>query len=480
MNTQVLIAFIGYFAILLTIGLVASKKHKTTSESDFIIGDRSLNYWLTALSAQAADMSGWLFMAFPAAIFIGGLPQLWIAIGLICGMFCNWHFVASKLRTATEKTGSYTLSTFFERHYKDNSGVIRVLTALMTMIFMTCYLSGGLIAMGYLFESLFGLDYYFGIVLATAIVMAYTFFGGFVAVAWTDLFQSLFLLMMIILVPMVALGHTGGIEDIYKNADLKSISLNLFPDFSFVSLLVMLSLALGWGLPYFGQPHILTKFMGINNVNEMHKSKYIGMTWQILALVASAFVGLVGIAFFPDGLANGELVFVDMTKSVFSPFLAGLILCAVLAANMSTMDSQILVCASVLSEDLYKHAFAKEATSAQLLKISRFSVILVSIVSLLLAMSKSATVSATVAYAWSGLGSSFGPLVLMSLYSKSANRYGAIAGILVGGVVAGTWPVMSSYITDYAISPTIPGFTLSLLTIYLVSIATNKRQLSNA
>lgn len=478
MNIQIFAAFLVYFCILLTIGLVAHKKLKTSA--DFIVGDRSLNFWLTALSAHASDMSAWLFMAFPSALFLAGVPQIWAAFGLIIGMFCNWHFVAQKLRTATEKSDSYTLSSFFEKRFNDNSGVIRVLTATMSIIFLTSYLSAGLIAMGLLFESIFGIDYYIGLTVAMVVAMTYTFFGGFVTVAWTDLFQAIFLLIMILLVPIVAFfSMPGGWEHIAATAVKKNISFDLLPDTSLYSLMTIAFLVLGWGLGYFGQPHIITKFMGIKTPSEMYKSKYLGMSWQILALTAAAAVGIVAIGFFPEGIEDPQLIFMEMVRTLFSPFFAGIILCAIIAANMSTMDSQILVCASVLSEDFYKHMVRKQASESQLLKASRFSVILVSLVALFLAYSKNATVLEVVFYAWSGLGSAFGPLVLMSLYSKKTNRYGAIAGIVVGGVMSGIWPVVHPYVTTLAVPPMIPGFFLSLLSIVVVSKLTQEKVSTN-
>lgn len=468
MSSQVLAAFFVYFCILLSIGLIAHKKQVTSA--DFILGSRSLNFWLTALSAHASDMSAWLFMAFPAAIFVSGLQQSWAAFGLIIGMFLNWHFVAKKLRTATESTDSYTLSTFFERRFSDNSGVIRVLTAIMSIIFLTSYLSAGLIAMGLLFESIFGINYYVGLTVATVVVMTYTFVGGFVTVAWTDLFQAFFLLAMIIMVPLVALmSIPGGFNAIQASAAVQHISLNLLDDISKQSILTIIFLVLGWGLGYFGQPHIITKFMGIKSAEDMYKSKYLGMSWQTLALAAATGVGLVGIGYFPEGLENPELVFISMVKSLFSPFIAGMILCAIIAANMSTMDSQILVCASVLSEDFYKHIVHRTASQRSLLLASRISVILVSLVALTLAFNKSATVLDVVFYAWSGLGCAFGPLVLMSLYSKHTNKYGAIAGILVGGAIAGLWPMLNPLLFPIDVPSMIPGFFLSLLSIWVVS-----------
>lgn len=472
MDFQILAAFGLYFIILMVIALYTLRK--SASETDFIMGNRKLNFWVTSLSAHAADMSAWLFMAFPAAIFLGGLSQLWIAFGLLIGMFCNWQFVAPKLRVNTEKLRSYTLSTFFERTFNDNSGIVRTVTALMSLVFFTWYLSAGLIAMGNLFDALFGIDYFVSILVSTLVVVIYTFIGGFVTVAWMDLFRGLFLLAVIMLVPIVAFTHIDGITAITSSAQLKGISFNIFNDTSALGILSSIFLALGWGLGYFGQPHILTKFMGIKDPKELPKSKYLGITWQLLALSSAACVGLVAIAFFPEGIKNNELVFVDMVRSLFNPFTTGLILCGILAANMSAMDSQILVCASVLTEDIFRKLFPKMATPKGLLMFSRLGVVLVAIVSLIFAFSKSATVAETVFYAWSGLGCSFGPLILTALYSKRVNKYGAIAGIVVGGFIAAFWLKINPLLTDFTIPTMIPGFLLSIGAIMVVSSITNR------
>lgn len=477
MNIQILIAFFAYFCILLSIGLISHRKQ--TTSADFIMGNRSLNFWLTALSAHASDMSGWLFMGFPAAIFIGGMSQSWIAWGLIIGMLANWQFVATRLRTATEKYNSYTLSTFFERRYDDTSGTLRILTASISVFFLTCYIAAGLIAMGLLFESVFGIDYYLGMSIATFVAVLYTFIGGFVTVAWTDLFQALFLLVVIIFVPIVAFFQLPeGWTTVIQEAQEQGISLNFFTDTSLDTFLTILFL-MSWGLGYMGQPHIVTKFMGIKNPKEMNKSKYLGMSWQMIALFAAGAIGLIGIGFFGQPLKDPQLVFVEMVKTLFNPLIAGFILCAVLAANMSTMDSQVLVCASVLSEDFYKHAVNKKATSKELLLVSRVCVVIVALTALLLAFNKNTTVLEAVRYAWSGLGCAFGPLVLMSLYSTKTTKYGAVAGILIGGIIAGGWQFVNGYITAYTIPSEIPGFFLSLLGIIAVSYLTQEKTAEN-
>lgn len=473
MNMHLILPFVAYFCIILSIGLIAHRKH--TSEADFIVGGRSLNFWVTALSAHASDMSTWLFMAFPAAVYLGGMSQVWIAVGLLGGMFFNWQLVAKRLRLQTEKYDCYTLSTFFERRFNDTSGILRVLTALTAIVYLTCYVSAGLIAMGGIFESIFGINFYVSISVASVVILIYTFVGGFVTIAWTDLFQALFLIAMIILVPLAAFMQlAGGSADIMTQAAARGISLNLLPDTSWESVLAICFLILSWGLGYFGQPHIVTKFMGIKDANQMKKSQYVGMSWQLIALTAAASVGLVAIAYFESPLANPELVFVEMVKSLFHPLAAGFILCGVVAAGVSTMDSQILVCGSVISEDFYKQLFRKEATSQQLLNISRLGVVIVSVLSLTLALNKNTTILEAVLYAWSGLGCAFGPLVLMSLYSTRTNKYGAIAGVLTGGILAGTWNIINPYITDIPIPSMIPGFFLSLLSIYIVSQLTQK------
>jgi sodium/proline symporter len=279
---------------------------------------------------------------------------------------------------------------------------------------------------------------------------------------------------MIILVPIVAFTtlsptYAGSWDLITSTASSKSISLEFVPELSIQSVAAIIVLALSWGLGYFGQPHIVTKFMGIREATDLNKSKIVGMAWQLIALTAASCVGLVGIAFFKDGLANPERIFIEMVKALFHPLAAGFVLCGVLAASMSTMDSMILVCGSVFSEDFYKHLFKKEATTKELLRATRFGVVLVSMLSLFFALNRNTTIQEAVHYAWTGPGCAFGPLVLMALYYKKANKYGAIAGVFTGGLIAGTWSMINGYITDYTIPAMIPGFFISLLSIYVVS-----------
>lgn len=472
MQSEIYFAFFTYFLILLAIGLVSYKKQ--TSSADFIVGNRSLSFWLTALTAHASDMSAWLFMAFPAALFIQGMPGFWIAFGLILGMLCNWQFIAEPLRIATERYNSFTLSTYFERRYQDASGTIRILTACMSVVYLTIYLGTGIFAMGLLFNSLFGIDYYLGLSVATLIVTLYTFFGGFITVAWTDFSQGIFLLIVILVSAIAAYIYSPGWHAAVVAAEAKQISMNLFSNMDPYSLLTVIFLIFSWGLGYFGQPHIITKFMGIKTPSEINKAKYLGMTWQVLSLGAAGFIGLIGLSYFPLGLEKPELIFVNITKQIFNPHFFGFILCGMIAANMSTMDSQILVCASVLSEDFYKHLFNKNASPLEMLRASRVAVLLVSTVSLLIAFFAPASILDMYLYAWAGLGCSFGPLVIMSLYDSKSNRFGAISGILTGGIIAGVWPLLNPHLLNITVPTLIPGFLGGIFAIYFVSRMTGR------
>lgn len=463
-----LLAIVVYFLILLTIGYYSYRKNM--SVDDFIIGNRSMNYWLTALSAHASDMSSWLFLAYPAAIFTQGLLGAWTAIGLIVCMFLNWQWIAPKIRVATEQYNSLTFSSFFESRFGDTSGLIRFFSALILIVFYTIYISAALTGMGDLLTSLFNLHYGIAILIGIVIVVPYVFVGGYKTLAWIDLFQGFFLLGVIIFVPLYLLGGVGGFYGISKTFGMHHLAKSLVPDFSSHTLISIISMGLGWGLGYFGQPHIVTKFMGIKNVSEIHKSKWLGMSWMTLSLAAATLVGAVGVSFFNGFLANPEEVFIKMVKASFNPFIVGFILCAVMAATINAMSSQVLVLTSSLTEDFYKRAFRPHASSKELLLISRLGVVMVGAIAFFIAFRKTSTIYTLVNYAWSGIGSSFGPLVILALYSNRVNKYGAWAGILGGGITAGIWPLFNT-----PISPMVPGFLASLLLNVIVSHLTRQK-----
>ena len=412
-----------YFSIVLFIVFLSYKKQQ--SGADFILGNRTANFWLTALSAQASDMGSWLFLGYPALVFRGGVLATWAAFGLIIGMFFNWHFVAPRLRSMTEQFGNLTLSGYFESRFKDSSGSLRIISGLMSILFFTVYISSGLITMGLLFKLLFGLNYTLGVTFGLVIVVAYVFMGGYRTVAWIDLFQGFFLMGVLVCIPIYLLHQMGGFHLIIKQLEIRNVAVSLFPDFQVKTLWNIMMTAAGWGLGYFGQPHILTRFMGIRHANEMWKAKYLGIAWLIVTLTAATFIGLIGIVLFQEGLIDPQQVVLKIVQKTFAPVFVGLTMCAILAATTNVMAAHILIVASNVSEDFYKRLIRRNATSIELLWISRISVILVAMVGLLIAYSKPSTIYQLVLYAWSGLGASFGPLVLLSLYSKNINKYGA-------------------------------------------------------
>lgn len=471
-----LLQSITFFSYCLLIALVTFLSYrKQQSDRDFLIGNRSLNFWLTALSAHASDMSSWLFLGYPALIFTSGLFSAWSAIGLSAFMFLNWHFIAPKIRTASEQMQSLTLSGYFESRFSDTSGAIRLVSAAMSVLFFTFYITSGLVGMGILVETLFNLNYTFGIFIGLFLVMAYILLGGYRTIAWIDLAQGFFLLGVIIFIPTYLLFSIGGIDPVLHAVKAKNLSTSFFPNYSLDTFWKIFLALAGWGLGYFGQPHIITKFMGIRKVEDMHKAKYLGISWQVLALSGATLVGLLGIYIFPQGLADAEQVILQIVKATLAPFFAGLVLCAVLAATTNVMAAQILVVASNCSEDFYKRIFRKEASQKELLWVSRASVVSICFIAFLIAFFKISSIYQLVLYSWSGLGSSFGPLLLLSLYRKNINKYGAFAGILVGGLSAAIWPFFEKRFS-LTLPSVITGFIFSIIAIELVSYIMAKRR----
>lgn len=462
-----------YILILLVIGFASYRKSKTST--DFVIGGRTLNFYVTALSAHASDMSSWLFMAYPALIYTQGGIQIWTAVGLLLGMFASWQFVAPRLRRETERFQSVTLAGYFHLRFEDRSGALKAIGALLSLLFFTVYVAAGLVGIGYLFETVMGLPAMLGMSIGILVVILYTSVGGFVSICWIDLFQGIFLLAVIIAVPLFAIQHIGGWGAFAKGMASSSLSWSLFPSVGSFGKALLISL--GWGLGYFGQTHILTKFMGIQDVREIPKSKYLGMSWQALCFFGATLVGMVGLLYFPSGLANSELVFVLMVKGLFHPFMAGVILCAILAATISTMDSQIIVLTSVCSVDLYQHLFRPKASAREALWSSRISVIFIACVSYIIAVWSGKNVEDLVFYSWSGLGSTFGALLILALYSQVINRNGALFGMIYGGIVSAVWPAIGKFL-PLEVPALIPGFLLNLPLIYFISKWTNPKKSS--
>lgn len=476
--------FIGFAVYFITVCLITiayyfhNKKKQSQQYAHMILGNRSVNYVLTAFSAHASDMSDWLFMAFPAALYSHGLISAWIAVGLIGGMLASWHFVAPKLREATERLGAITLSSYFEKRFEDDAGIIRTISAVMSVMFFSIYIAAGLKGFGFLCESLFGIPYVYGVIFGLICSVFFIIYGGYKSLAWVDLFQALFLLLVIFIVPYYGYISVGGWSQIVLAAQQKNISLHFLPE-TWAALFNALFLSISWGVGYFGTPHIVTKFMGISDVKEIHKAKYIGMMWQISVLAASGLSGLIGIAYFSETLANKELVLVEMVKSLFSSLSAGFILSAVAGATVSVITAQMLILISVLIEDVYKFLLRPQAQEKELIFVYRLSVFLIAILSFCVSLDRSATIQQLVQYAWMGFACTFSPLVLLSLHSTYINKQGAIACISVGTVVAILWQFLCKpfFMAQFGldIPSVIAAFILSIISAYAVSYITREQ-----
>ena len=453
---------------MLIIGFVASRQ--TNNLGDYLLGGRRLGPTVTALSAGASDMSGWLLLGLPGALYLGGLVESWIVIGLVVGAFLNWTFVAKPLRIATEATGSLTLPNYFAARFQDKTRMLRLLSAFIILLFFTFYAASGMVAGAILLESSFGLPYLTALLTGACIIVAYTTIGGFLAVSWTDCVQGTLMLLALVLLPIMMVMELGGIDATLSRIDASHLAM-----VETVSVIGILSL-LAWGLGYFGQPHILVRFMAIGSADKVGRARTIGMSWMILSSMGAVGVGLAGIAYLdtmgqPLGAKDSEHVFIVATQIIFNPWVAGVLLAGILAAVMSTIDSQLLVSSSALSEDFYKSWFRPEASDRELIFVGRAIVVLISVIAVLIAaLDPESKVINLVSYAWAGLGASFGPVVLMSLYYPQTNQWGALAGMLSGAVTVVVWKELSGGIFD--VYELLPAFLISLAAIYLVSNGT--------
>ena len=463
--------FVVYLVLMLGIGIVAYRR--TVNLSDYILGGRSIGPTTAALSAGASDMSGWLLLGLPGYALVAGFEASWIAIGLLAGTWLNWLFVARRLRVYSHAANdSVTMPAYFENRFNDKSHALRVVSAIFILLFFLFYASSGLVAAGKLFESVFALDYKIAVVVGTIAVVSYTLFGGFLAVAWTDVVQGLLMALALVLVPVFALNAVGGVDATHAAMQAKNPELlTFFTDVKGEPLgwIAILSL-LGWGLGYFGQPHILARFKAIANDKDMPTARRIAVSWTALTLFAALAIGWVAIAYLPTDLKDAETVFMVLVNSLFHPVVAGILMAAVLAAIMSTADSQLLVSSSALAEDFYKAILKKNADGNELIWIGRAAVVVIALLALYFALNPESTVLGLVSYAWAGFGAAFGPAILLSLFWKRMNRHGALAGILLGGITVVVWKQLSGGLFDlYEI---IPGFLLATLAIIVVSLLT--------
>jgi len=493
MNIEALVSLAGYFILMLGIGLYAYRS-STSDSAGYLLGGRKLGPAVGALSAGASDMSGWMLLGLPGAIFISGLSEVWIAIGLVVGAFLNYLLVAPRLRVYTEKADdAITIPDFFEKRFDDQSRALRILSSVVIIIFFTVYTSSGVVAGGKLFETSFGLDYSLGLLLTAGVVVAYTMFGGFLAVSLTDFVQGCIMFVALILVPVVTIQVLGGFGETVSTLNAQNPAmLDLWraalPDGEAraVSTVGLISL-LAWGLGYFGQPHIIVRFMAIRTVKDIHIARHIGMSWMIITLLGAVGVGLAGAAYVAQNgevvsaylatrgggeIIDAETIFIVLSQVLFHPYIAGFLLAAILAAIMSTISSQLLVSSSSLTEDLYKVFVRREAKDAELVMVGRACVLAVAIVAVGLALDRSSSILQLVSNAWFGFGSAFGPVILFSLYWRRMTRDGALAGMLVGAAVVLFWIYGPAGFLGEAranIAAIIPGFALSCLAIVLVS-----------
>lgn len=461
-----------YMVAMLVIGWYAYKK--TSNLSDYMLGGRGLGPAVTALSAGAADMSGWLLMGLPGAIYASGLVEAWIAIGLTAGAYLNWLFVAPRLRVYTQVTkDSITIPSYLDNRLRDTTKLLRIASGIIILVFFTFYVSSGMVSGGKFFESSFGYDYHTGLLVVSAVVVAYTLFGGFLAVSYTDFLQGLIMVIALIAVPAFGIFLTGGIGDTIDSIKaVNSEHLSLLPATATAAGIIS---SVAWGLGYFGQPHIIVRFMAISSVKETKSARRIGIGWMIFSLGGAILTALVGVAYFQQQgltLNDKETVFIVLGQIIFHPFIAGIILAAILAAVMSTISSQLIVTSSALIEDIYKALFKKDATDAHYVLAGRIAVLAVAIFAAVIAWNPESSILDLVGFAWAGFGAAFGPVILLSLYWRKLTNIGALAGMVSGAVVAFIWG-KSEHLSDM-LYEIVPGFFICLLVAVVVSLATYK------
>ena len=468
-DITIITTFVLYIGLMMGIGVYYYRR--TRNMSDYFLGNRKLGAWVTSLSAEASDMSGWMLMGVPGFAYLAGLNAGWIAVGIAIGTWANWHFVAARLRKYTELAdNALTLPEFLQNRYGDHSGLLRVVPAIFILIFFILYSSSGFVSAGRLFETVFGIPYEYAIFLGAGSVVFYTLVGGFLAVSRTDFIQGVMMFFAILVVPICGAMASGGFEATV--AAVESIDASLMDPFSKVDgttigFIEVVSL-LAWGIGYFGQPHILVRFMAVRSSKEITQATRIAMSWVIISMIAAVAVGMVGRVYLDTPLEGtaSETVFLVLTNTLFPSAAAGLILSAVLAAIMSTASSQLLVAASAFAQDFYRTLLRKNADQTELVWISRASVLIIAALAIFIGMNPNSFILDMVSYAWAGFGAAFGPAILMSLFWKRTTRNGVVAGIITGGVTVLVWKQFAWF----GLYEIVPGFTFGLLAIAIVSL----------
>lgn len=494
MDAITIIAFILYFVVVLGIGYYFY--HRTHSMEDYVLGGRELNPYVSAMSAQASDMSGWLLLGLPGAIFVAGLGEIWIGIGLAIGSYLAWLFVAKRLRVYSEKCGNaLTVPEFFSNRFRDEKGYLRLVSSVVILVFFTFYVTSGFVSGGNVFISIFGgdIDYKVAVWITAGIIVVYTFMGGFKAVCWTDFVQALLMLFAIIIVPLAALGHIDGGWDNMIN--IVNNEVDHFTSLGWdggkpITAIVLIS-CLAWGLGYFGMPHIIVRYMAIKNPEEVRIARRVGTAWIVLALIGAALIGMIGHAWAVNNgivVTNPERIFLEIIGSgIFATFIAGVLYAALMAAVMSTADSQLLVASSAVTNDLYAKYAKGEHSDEKLMWISRGIVIVVALLAAVFAMDENSSIMSLVSFAWSGFGAAFGPIMILALFWKRINAKGALAGMLTGFIVDVVWNTFFNAggiipgllkvdwcVWNSGLYELLPAFILALIAAVVVSLLTEE------
>ena len=472
-STPLLITFGIYLLAMVGIGVAAWRS--TRSLDDYILGGRSLGGYVTALSAGASDMSGWLLMGLPGALYLTGLSEAWIAIGLCIGAWCNWRFVAGPLRLYTERTDNaltlpdYFTSRFSSDGFASSGRLLRIVSALVILVFFAIYCASGIVAGARLFESVFGLLYAQALWWGAAATILYTLIGGFLAVSWTDTVQASLMIFALLLTPVIVILGVGGPGETLRV--IEQVDPARLQWIGAGGLVAVVS-ALAWGLGYFGQPHILARFMAADSLAVIPQARRIGMTWMVLCLLGAILVGLAGIAWSAQHpqlagalTENPERVFIVLAEALFNPWVAGVLLSAILAAVMSTLSCQLLVCSSALTEDFYHGFIRPHAGERELVWIGRGTVLAVALLAIFIARDPDSRVLGLVSYAWAGFGAAFGPVVLFSLFWGRMTGVGALAGMVVGAATVLLWKQTGS-----ALYEMVPGFIAASIAIVIGSL----------
>lgn len=476
-ETPLMITFIGYTTIVILVAYLSTKL--TSNLSDYVLAGRRLSGPITALGAGASDMSAWLLMALPGLVYANGLSMMWIAIALVVGAYCNWRFIAKRLRVYTEVANdSLTIPEFLRNRFKDEGNSLRIVTSLAIIIFFTFYSAAGFVSGGIVIHHIFpNIAYVPAVLISASVIITYTTIGGFLAVSWIDFFQGCLMFVALLTVPIVTALHLGGFIDTVQTISIQSPEhMDIFKGVTIFGLLSMFA----WGFGYFGQLHINTRFMAIRSIRELPLARFICINWMSFALVGAIATGLFGYLFYTQQpLAEKDTVFLVLAQQLFNPWVAGILLSAVTSAIMNTVSSQILMSASILVEDFYHGIFRKNASDKENLWASRIILLSVSLVSVIIATRPNKTIFEAVGFAWCGLGSAFGPALIFSLFWRRTTLQGAFWGIIAGAAVVLAWGILNFIFGPEFISPDIstgfemiPGFTISCLVIVMVSLRT--------